>query len=150
MKSAFMKDNQLHSCNPQPVAKDCQKQQEQKVIDQMVSYFQQLLAMQQDGNLVWNGTKRDLMEATHIVWNTGRIADSSGRPMAFISMLRQLCRVLQTDIPHSPSAFVSSLSRRKNIRSCSVLDRYTRQMANGLHENPFQLEVGQIVVPQLH
>lgn len=114
---------------------------ERMVIDRMADYFGRLLRSGRDAGLTWTGTMTDLVEATHVVWLTGRFLAADGRPVTFRDLLGRACDVLHRRMPYNAHSLLAQATRRKNIRSCPVVMRYTELLTQARLVNPFQMDV---------
>ena len=69
----------------------------------IVADFSELLNRQPAEGLQWASTKTDLVELSHLVWESGLLLDERGMPLSFRSIVNRVCAVLNVVPPHNPS-----------------------------------------------
>lgn len=90
----------------------------------IVADFSELLNRQPTEGLQWASTKTDLVELSHLVWESGLLLDERGMPLSFRSIVNRVCAVLNVVPPHNPSGTLEKIRARKNIRVRPVAERY--------------------------
>lgn len=90
----------------------------------VVADFSELLNRQPTEGLQWASTKTDLVELSHLVWESGLLLDERGMPLSFRSIVNRVCAVLNVVPPHNPSGTLEKIRARKNIRVRPVAERY--------------------------
>ena len=83
----------------------------------------------------------DLIDMAHMVWESGALLRSDGRPMDFITIVRNICRVLHVLAPRNPSSTIMAVRARKNVRVGPLLDRYLYVMNAAGIQDPMRLEI---------
>lgn len=97
--------------------------------------------MQSLEGLRWTSTKTDLVELSHLVWETGLLLDSHGIPMSFCTIVRCICAVLNVVPPDNPSSVLDKLRRRKNIRVRPIVERYMLLYSEQGILHPMRLDI---------
>ena len=97
---------------------DCRWQSDDvaKMKAMIVADFSELLNHETVEGLRWTSTKTDLVELSHLVWETGLLLDARGIPLSFCNIVRRICRVLNVVPPANPSGVRDKIRARKNIR----------------------------------
>ncbi|WP_309253739.1 hypothetical protein [Prevotella brunnea] len=90
----------------------------------IVESFRGLMELGPESRLRWTGTQCDLVELAHLVWETGKLRDERGMPMGFRDIVERICGTLHCKPPKNPSTVIVRIRERKNIRVCSVVERY--------------------------
>ena len=103
--------------------------------------FSELLNHDYVEGLRWTSTKTDLVELSHLVWETGLLLDSHGSPMSFCTIVRCICAVLNVVPPDNPSSVLDKLRRRKNIRVRPIVERYMLLYSEQGILHPMRLDI---------
>ena len=103
--------------------------------------FSELLNHDYVEGLRWTSTKTDLVELSHLVWETGWLLDSHGIPMSFCTIVRCICAVLNVVPPDNPSSVLDKLRRRKNIRVRPIVERYMLLYSEQGILHPMRLDI---------
>lgn len=111
------------------------------VMEVVVESCRKLLTQEVGADLYWTGTKTDLIELLHGVWEAGVVFDEHGRPVTLVVLTDAICRVLHVAMPASPAVFMQNVNRRKGIRVVSVWARYAFLIDECCIKNPMMLEV---------
>ena len=103
---------------------------------QLVSEVGQLLAHQPDEGLTWDSSQSDLIEALHVAFTTGMLADAEGNMMPFRSLVGRAASVLHFRPPRNPYQVASRAARRKGVQRTSFMRRYQLLLSHDV-ELPF-------------
>jgi hypothetical protein len=90
----------------------------------IVADFSELMNREPDEGLRWTSTKTDLIELSHLVWESGLLLDERGMPLSFLSIVKKVFKVLNVVPPQNPSGMFEKTRERKNIRVRPVAERY--------------------------
>ena len=93
---------------------------ELRVIEDM----KELLQHREDEGLQWHGTKTDLVEMVHILYESEEVRDEYGVPVAFKALLCRICMILQVKMPRNPCSYLGQARECKGIRRAPLLIRY--------------------------
>jgi hypothetical protein len=96
----------------------------------------ELLGHDQTENLVWKGSKVDLMEALYYVYEEETLCDDNGVPMPFARLVRGCCELLHVGLPCNPYQLACRGRQRKGRKHLSYMNRYLMLMDNGM-QKPF-------------
>jgi hypothetical protein len=88
-----------------------------------------LLAHSGDEQLQWRGSLTDLMELVGVVARAGLLYNDEGQPLCFAELARLTCRVLHVRLPRNPRNFLLRATRRKGLRSLTLVERCERLLA---------------------
>lgn len=97
----------------------------------VVREFMEMMSLSPDDGFYWTGTISDLVELTHIVWESGAFIDDSGRPMAFTKMVHHIFYILHAREPKRPTVVMNNVNSRKNVRTIPLMERYRMLMESG-------------------
>lgn len=97
----------------------------------VVREFTELMSLSPDDGFYWTGTISDLVELTHMVWESGALIDDSGRPMAFTRMVHHIFYILHAREPKRPTVVMNNVNSRKNVRTIPLMERYRMLMQSG-------------------
>ena len=100
--------------------KELMMRNELRVIEEM----KQLMECSEDDGLRWRGTKTDLVEMVHILWESELLRDDDGLPVTFRELLLRCCRVLHTAVPRDPASYLAQARQCKGMRRMPLLLRY--------------------------
>ena len=114
----------------------------QRLKSTIINDFYDLINRSEKEGLYWKGATCDLIDMAHMVWESGALLRPDGRPMDFISIVRNICRVLHVRVPSNPSSTVMAVRMRKNIRVGPLLERYLYVMTTIDIQDPVRLEIG--------
>lgn len=117
------------------------KEDMQRMTKMVVTNFKELMRHSSDEGLKWRASKRDLVELSHLVWETNLMRDERGMPLSFSVIVDRIFKVLNTSVPKSPTAVYANLLKRKNIRSCSVTERYMYLLQENTVKDPMRLDI---------
>lgn len=109
--------------------------------EKIVDDFAELMRCSPEHRLYWMGTKRDLVELSHIVWESGRLLDERGMPLGFNDIVRRVFRILHATPPSRPSGVLDKIRRRKNIRVRPLIDRYMHLKFREAIPDPMKLDI---------
>lgn len=109
----------------------------------IINDFYDLINRSEKDGLYWKGATCDLIDMAHMVWESGSLLQADGRPMDFITIVRNICRVLHVTAPRNPSSTVLAVRSRKNIRVSPLTERYLYVMATTKIQDPMRLEIRQ-------
>lgn len=119
-----------------------QREEEMKKVAKLaVDGFVELAALTPEAGIYWTGTTTDLVELTHLAWQTGRISDACGRPMTFKALVHHIFYILHAREPRRPSNIIYNLQRRKCIYTRPLLERYHSLIYEGQLRNPLQTDL---------
>ena len=90
----------------------------------IIDDFATLLRQSPEDGWHWEGTKCDLIELAHAVWETGKILDERCQPIGFHELVRRIFTVLNIVPPKHPSGVLEKVRQRKNIRVSPIHERY--------------------------
>ena len=107
----------------------------------IINDFYDLINRSEKEGLYWKGATCDLIDMAHMVWESGALLQSDGRPMDFITIVRNICRVLHVLAPRNPSSTIMAVRARKNVRVGPLLDRYLYVMNAAGIQDPMRLEI---------
>lgn len=114
----------------------CSKESIEKVRRIAVREFVELMSMSPDDGLRWAGTTSDLVEVTHAVWETGKIIDDSGRPMAFKMLVHHIFNILNAREPKRPAVVMNNVNTRKNVKTVPLMERFAMLLELGRECRP--------------
>lgn len=114
----------------------CSKESIEKVRRIAVREFVELMSMSPDDGLRWAGTTSDLVEVTHVVWETGAIIDDSGRPMAFKMLVHHIFNILNAREPKRPAVVMNNVNTRKNVKTVPLMERFAMLLELGRECRP--------------
>lgn len=100
--------------------KELMMRNELRVIDDM----KELLQRSECDGLQWRGTKTDLVEMVHILYESEELTDDDGLPMTFVELLRRSCMVVHTKMPRNPATYLAQARQCKGMRRMPLLLRY--------------------------
>lgn len=95
---------------------------ELRVIDDM----KELLSHHEDEGLQWHGTKTDLVEMVHILYESEELTDEDGVPVSFKRLLERCCCVVHERVPRNPATYLSQARQCKGMKRAPLLMRYKR------------------------
>lgn len=114
----------------------CSKESIEKVREIAVREFVEVMGMSPEDGLRWTGTVSDLVEVTHVVWETGTVIDGSGRPMAFTKLVRHIFNILNARAPKRPTAVMNNVNMRKNVKTVPMMERFAMLLELGRECSP--------------
>lgn len=122
---------------------DCRWQSDDvaKMKAMIVADFSELLNHETVEGLRWTSTKTDLVELSHLVWETGLLLDARGIPLSFCNIVRRICRVLNVVPPANPSGVLDKIRARKNIRVRPIVERYMLLYHHQRILHPMRLDI---------
>lgn len=112
-----------------------------ELLERMTRYVGWLLQHSPREGMRWTGTMTDLAEGAHLVWLTGRLLASDGRPMTFRELMERLCAVLHRPLPHNVHSLLCQARHRKGIRSMPFMDRAVELLRKAHVRNLLALDV---------
>lgn len=115
----------------------------------IVADFSELLNHETVEGLRWTSTKTDLVELSHLVWETGLLLDARGIPLSFCNIVRRICRVLNVVPPANPSGVLDKIRARKNIRVRPIVERYMLLYHQQRILHPMRLDIKRRRVRQM-
>lgn len=83
-----------------------------------------LLAHDSADGLRWHGTRTDLIEMVHILYESCEIRDEDGLPIAFNRLVERCCRVLGEKVPRNPCTYLSHARQCQGVKRAPLLLRY--------------------------
>jgi len=95
-----------------------------RIEQQMVAEMACLLGHGPEDGLQWTASATDLMEALHILYQSGTVRDTLCRPYPFAHLVRRACCVLHVKCPSQPRRLANKALLRKGVRNTSFMDRY--------------------------
>lgn len=130
---------------------DCRWQSDDvaKMKAMIVADFSELLNHETVEGLRWTSTKTDLVELSHLVWETGLLLDARGIPLSFCNIVRRICRVLNVVSPANPSGVLDKIRARKNIRVRPIVERYMLLYHHQRILHPMRLDIKRRRVRQM-
>ena len=117
------------------------QEDEERLTARLVDNFYDLINRSEEDGLYWTASQCDLIELAHIVWTSGALMDRRGRPMDFQTIVHHICRVLHVHEPRNPSAGVSAVRARKNVRVGPLRERYMQLVTKAHIQDPMRLEI---------
>lgn len=81
------------------------------------------LLRQKVGRYRWTGTRRDLVELVHIVWQQGVCLDEQAKALQQMELIRRVFRVVGQEAPHQISCMLRGIQNRTKP-TLSMLWRY--------------------------
>ncbi|MCR5077477.1 MAG: hypothetical protein K6A82_05495 [Prevotella sp.] len=120
---------------------DWTQEDEKRLENVIIDNFCDLINRSEEEGLYWTGLQCDLIELAHIVWESGQLRDADGKLLDFKTIVGCICRVLHVREPCNPSAVVSAVRARKNVRAGSLRERYLQLMTKGQIPDPMRLEI---------
>ena len=102
--------------------KELMMRNELRVIDDM----KKLLQRSECDGLRWHGTKTDLVEMVHILYESEELTDEDGVPMTFKRLLELSCMVVHERVPRNPATYLTQARRCKGMKRAPLLIRYKR------------------------
>lgn len=114
----------------------------------LINAFLPLLDLSPNQQTRWMGTKTDLLEMTHLIYETGEIKDEMGRPATFLWLVRRVCNNLHVSVPCNPNTLVSKAMQRKNVQQAPLLERYGWQLFNRNNPEPLNCWLNWAVNPK--
>lgn len=100
--------------------KELMMRNELRVIDDMKN----LLTHSVDEGLKWRGTKTDLVEMVHILYESEELIDEDGLPVTFKQLLIRCCSVVHERVPRNPATYLTQARQCKGIKRAPLLMRY--------------------------
>ncbi len=83
-----------------------------------------LLEAARHGGATWPGSRRDLMEAAHIAYESGRMRQEDGHPRTFADIVDEACRAFNVTPPRNPRSCALRAMARKGVKRSSLVERY--------------------------
>ena len=117
------------------------EEDKQRLKSTIINDFYDLINRSEKEGLYWKGATCDLIDMAHMVWESGALLRSDGHPMDFITIVRNICRVLHVLAPRNPSSTIMAVRARKNVRVGPLLDRYLYVMNAAGIQDPMRLEI---------
>ena len=117
------------------------EEDKQRLKSTIINDFYDLINRSEKEGLYWKGATCDLIDMAHMVWESGALLRSDGRPKDFITIVRNICRVLHVLAPRNPSSTIMAVRARKNVRVGPLLDRYLYVMNAAGIQDPMRLEI---------
>ena len=90
----------------------------------VISDMKELLMHCEDEGLLWHGTKTDLVEMVHILYESEELTDDDGLPMPFKHLMARCCSVVHERVPRNPASYLSQARRCKGMKRAPLLMRY--------------------------
>ena len=100
--------------------------------EQMFADFGRLLSSGDDVRKAWKGSKADLYEMAYRTYLADRITDAEGVPLPFMEVMRIVCSLFHTHLPHYAYSMARVACRRRGIRSHSLLKRYEWKLKHNI------------------
>lgn len=88
-----------------------------EVRQEMLASAVDMLAIHEQDGLLWTGTTSDLVELSHLIWESGLAIGRDGLPMTFKTLVGSLCRSLHVECPKNPTAVMNNIRNRKRPNS---------------------------------
>ncbi|MBR4269847.1 MAG: hypothetical protein IKQ47_08740 [Prevotella sp.] len=109
--------------------KELMMRNELRVIEDM----KELLTHSADEGLTWRGTKTDLVEMVHILYESEELTDDDGLPVTFKQLLLRCCSVVHERVPRNPATYLTQARQCKGIRRAPLLVRYRGELMDPPH-----------------
>ncbi|WP_051617477.1 hypothetical protein [Prevotella sp. HUN102] len=135
-------ENEMKSVRDSEVnEKEMQRMCRERMLETVVADFRNLIKRSPEEGLVWKGTKCDLVELCHSVWETQALRNERGVPLGFGAIVNSIFHVLNVVPPKAPAVVYSHLADRKNVRVCSITERYLYLMQHEAVKDPMKLDI---------
>lgn len=135
------KNAEMRANAPQPDRRETRR----KLKNCIIATFHEIMKLDASYGLKWRGTILDLMELTHLAWESDNFFDRHGRLLAFNVMAAHVCRVMHCNVVRNPYTSVERARQRKGVRALPILDRYTDLAIEYRLKNPMMLEVSSVI-----
>ena len=112
--------------------KEMKRQAQQKLAGEI----EKVMLHHEDENLQWQGTTIDLMEAAYVAFTTCKLQNDEGEYLSFISIARNVCRILHVTLPANPYEVAARGLRRKGFRRHPFMDRYLLKINRQPNSHP--------------
>lgn len=93
---------------------------ELRVIEEM----KQLMEHNEEDGLRWKGTKTDLVEMVHILWESEQLRDDDGLPVTFRELMIRCFKVVHMKMPRNPASYLAQARQCKGMKRMPLLLRY--------------------------
>ena len=101
-----------------------QKLREREMRERIACDMLSLPTHKEEDGLMWNSSKTDLMEMTHILYCTDLVRDDEGLPMTFRELVRRVCQIVHVTPPCNPYHLVGRAQIRKGRKVLPLFERY--------------------------